>query len=156
MVADLDRWSSTQVRLYIKIHWRRTAEIMQKNMNLVFKSLAKYFEKIVQNFSAYSWSNMSSKVKFLCNIALKECKLFLIFLMIMSLCMSHWKGPYSIGKRRGLAFWAMVLGREYDSRVYLKSKWKRQNGPLDFRKNYEIDKSTQKIFEKNRHNNWQV
>ncbi len=38
----------------------------------------------------------------------------------------HREAPWSRGERQGLTVWAMVLGREFDSNVHLKTRWIRR------------------------------
>ena len=43
-----------------------------------------------------------------------------------------WEAPWSSGEGQGLTIQAMVLGREFESWLHLKTRWK--DGPLDGRK----------------------
>ena len=51
------------------------------------------------------------------------------------------EAPWSSGERCGLTIQAMVLGRGFESRLHLKTRWK--NGPLDGRKIMKEDKCSQ-------------
>ena len=46
------------------------------------------------------------------------------------------EASWSSGQRRGLTIQAMVLGRGFESRLHLKTRWK--DGPLDGRETVKI------------------
>ena len=51
------------------------------------------------------------------------------------------EAPWSSGERHGLTIQAMVLGRGFESRLHLKTRWK--DGPLDGRKIMKDNKDSQ-------------